>query len=99
MGGNRIIPGREAGHPNVAYPLDGLATLYLDQGKYEQAELRLQRALHFREQALGALHLKTTETRTRLITLLRAMGQEGSAHPSLSVQFSSLDALTPMQRN
>ena len=37
------------------------------------------RALAIREQALGARHPKTTETRSYLIALLRAMGQHQDA--------------------
>ena len=41
--------GRE--HPQVAFPLSGLAGLYREQGRYEQAEPLYQRALHLWEQA------------------------------------------------
>lgn len=42
-------------HPQVAFPLNGLADLYREQGRYEQAELLYQRALHLWE-TLGETH-------------------------------------------
>src|SRR6266852_5191622 len=45
-------------HPQVAYPLCGLAHLFYEQGKYQQAEPLYQRALQIREQAKGAEHTK-----------------------------------------
>ncbi len=40
----------------MAYPLNDLANLYREQGKYAQAEPLYQRALHIWEQALGPDH-------------------------------------------
>ena len=48
--------GRE--HPQVAFPLGGLAELYQEQGHYQQAEPLYQRALHLWEPTLGSTHLK-----------------------------------------
>ena len=43
-------------HPALAYPLTGLAYLYLEQGRFEQAEPLFQRSFQIREQALGPDH-------------------------------------------
>src|SRR5215469_2518862 len=43
-------------HSHLAYPLNGLAILYREQGKYREAEPLYQRALHIREQTFGAEH-------------------------------------------
>src|SRR5258708_2270831 len=43
-------------HPQVAYPLNGLANLYRKQGKREEAEPLFHRACHIWEQALGPDH-------------------------------------------
>ena len=45
-----------AAHPDLAYPLTGLAILYREQGEFEQAEPLFQHALQIREQALGLEH-------------------------------------------
>jgi tetratricopeptide (TPR) repeat protein len=46
----------------VASPLNGLALLYVEQGKYAEAESIYQRALHIRERQLGPEHPDTAET-------------------------------------
>src|SRR5205807_1216345 len=46
-------------HPDTANSLNNLAGLYNNQGKYEQAEPLLVRALEIREQQLGADHPDT----------------------------------------
>jgi tetratricopeptide (TPR) repeat protein len=53
-------------HPQVAYPLCGLAYLFYEQGKYQQAEPLYQRALQIREQALGPTHPDIAYTLQRL---------------------------------
>jgi len=63
----------------VAYPLNGLANLYQDQGKYTEAEPLYQRALHIREQALGPNHPLTREVVRNYAMLLRKMGRETEA--------------------
>lgn len=50
-------------HPEVAYPLNGLANLYDEQGKYTEAEPLYQRAIQIRETALGAEHPLTVRVR------------------------------------
>lgn len=56
-----------------------LAWLRNAQGNSEEARTWYVRALAVREQALGARHPKTTETRKRLIALLHTMGQHEEA--------------------
>jgi len=56
-----------------------LARFWETQGNSEEARARYARALTIREQALGAYHPKTTETRKRLIALLHTMGQHEEA--------------------
>ncbi len=53
-------------HPQVAYPLCGLAYLFYEQGKYQQAEPLYQRALQIREQVLGPAHPDVAYTLERL---------------------------------
>ena len=43
-------------HPHVAGSLNGLANLYLDQGKYGDAQPLYRRALLISEKALGPAH-------------------------------------------
>jgi tetratricopeptide (TPR) repeat protein len=58
-----------ADHPQITEVLNGLASLFLRQGKYEEAEPLYQRALHIREQALGADHPQVAEVLNGLTTL------------------------------
>ena len=53
-------------HPDVASSLNSLASLYLAQKKYEQAEPLLQRAVAIQEQLLGAQHIDTLITLNNL---------------------------------
>ena len=53
-------------HPQVAYPLCGLAYHFYEQGKYQQAEPLYQRALQIREQVLGPTHPDVASTLERL---------------------------------
>lgn len=46
-------------YPYSTYPLNGLANLYTEQGKYEQAKLLYQRTLTIRQQQQGAQHPET----------------------------------------
>ncbi len=66
-------------HPQVAYPLNGLANLYQEQGKYAEAEPLYQRALHIREQALGPDHPLTQEVVRNYAILLRKMWRNHEA--------------------
>lgn len=75
-------------HSDVAYPLNNLASLYHEQGKYEQAKLLYQPALAIREQRLGLKHPDTVDTRTRYACLLRVCGrsEEAAALEAASIQ-------------
>jgi tetratricopeptide (TPR) repeat protein len=66
-------------HPDTAESLHGLAQLYQQQGKYGQAELLYQRALHIREQLLGLAHPETENTRQAYAALLRLLERDESA--------------------
>jgi tetratricopeptide (TPR) repeat protein len=72
----------------MAYPLNGLAVLYYEQGKYAEAEPLYQRALHIREQALGPDHPLTRKVVMNYATLLRKVGRESEA-TQLEARFSS----------
>jgi tetratricopeptide (TPR) repeat protein len=78
----RILePVVKADHPDLAYPLDGLALLYFDQGKYEQAEPLFLRALHIREHALGPEHLLVAYPLHNLGLISQARAQYEQAEP------------------
>ena len=53
----------------------GLALIYYSQGRYEEAEPLLKRALAIREKALGAEHPSTVKTRNNLVGLYREQGK------------------------
>ncbi len=72
----------------MAYPLNGLAGLYAEQGKDAEAEPLYQRALHIREQALGPDHPYTREVVRNYADLLRKMGRETEAS-ELEARFPS----------
>jgi tetratricopeptide (TPR) repeat protein len=63
-----------ANHWDVASSLRGLAALYRQQGRYEQAE-HLQRALSIREQCLGSEHPDVAEILKELALLYLAQGR------------------------
>lgn len=66
-------------HSDVAYPLNDLAELYREQGKYEQAKPLYLRALRIREQVLGPGHHLTRSTVKNYVLLLRTMKRESEA--------------------
>jgi tetratricopeptide (TPR) repeat protein len=68
-------------HPQVAYPLNGLAILYREQGKYAEAEPLYQRALRIREHALGPDHPQVAYPLTNLARLYREQGKYAEAEP------------------
>jgi tetratricopeptide (TPR) repeat protein len=70
---------REPDHSDMAYPLNELANLYRDQGKYAEAEPLYQRALYIWEQALGPNHPYTQTVVRNYAMLLRKMGREAEA--------------------
>jgi hypothetical protein len=63
----------------VASPLNGLANLYFEQDKYQEAEPLSQRALHIRGQSQGPDHPLTQTARRDYARLLRVMKREGEA--------------------
>ena len=66
-------------HPETATTLHELARLYLNQGKYEQAEPLYQRALRIHEQVQGPEHPETAITVQSYAYLLRLMKREREA--------------------
>jgi len=68
-------------HPDVAYPLNGLANLYRNQGKHAQAEPLYQRALRIREQVLGSEHPDIGSQLDGLADLYFDQGKYAQAEP------------------
>ena len=62
-------------HLKTAYALNELATLYLDQGNYGQAEPLFQQAITIFEENLGAEHPNTTGCVKRLALLYIPQGK------------------------
>ena len=75
----RIRNALESQHPEATETMHGLAQLRETQGNREEARTWYTQALAIREQVLGKHHLKTTQTRSSLTGLLRAMGQYDEA--------------------
>ncbi|MBO0790394.1 MAG: tetratricopeptide repeat protein, partial [Ktedonobacteraceae bacterium] len=67
-------------HAEVAETLNGLANLYRDQGKYEQAEPLYQRALDIRKQQ-GPTHPHTAFTLHDLANMYWDQGKYQQADP------------------
>jgi tetratricopeptide (TPR) repeat protein len=63
----------------MAYPLNDLAELYGNQGKYAEAGPLYQRALCIRELSLGLEHFLTQTVRKNYPMLLQAMGRNEQA--------------------
>ena len=72
----------------MAYPLNGLANLYADQGQDAEEEPLYQRALRIWEQALGPDHPRTRNVVRDYAMLLRKMGREAEAS-ELEARFPS----------
>jgi tetratricopeptide (TPR) repeat protein len=66
------------GHQDTATSVNNLGLLYYSQGKYEEAEPLLERALGIWEESLGAQH-PWTQAGRRNYAVLRAMGREEEA--------------------
>jgi tetratricopeptide (TPR) repeat protein len=60
---------------NTATSIHNLAMLYRSQGRNEEAELLLQRALEIRERVLGPEHPDTADSLNNLAELYRAQGR------------------------
>ncbi len=68
-------------HPEVAYPLLGLGTMYRVQGKYAEAEPLFQRALRIWEQSLGPEHPQVAVPLNNLAELYAEQGKYAKAEP------------------
>ena len=68
-------------HPDVAASLNNLATLYIDQGRYAEAEPLLKRALAIREKALGPDHPDVAQSLHNLAVLYQVQGRYAEAEP------------------
>ncbi len=66
-------------HLLVAYPLNGLASLYRKQGKYAEAEPLFLRALRIKEQHLGPEHPLVAYPLNGLASLYRKRGKYAEA--------------------
>jgi len=70
-------------HPQVAFPLNGLADLYREQGHYAEAEPLYQRALQLWEQTLGGVHPEMAFSLNNLAILYCEQGHFQQAEPLL----------------
>src|SRR5262249_52767597 len=86
-------------HPLVATVLHNLATLYRVQGRYDQAEPLLQRALQIRQARLGKDHPLVALSLGQLAGLYTLQQRwdkaAGSAQPTLRVLRRHLDQVLP----
>jgi tetratricopeptide (TPR) repeat protein len=89
-------------HPQVAYPLYGLAALYSEQSKYAEAEPLYQRALRIWEEALGPDHPKVAYPLNGLANLYREQGKYDEAEPlyqrALRIREQALGPNHPLTR-
>ena len=67
--------------PNIASPLNNLAELYREQGKYEQAQVLYQRALHIWQHTLGETHPYVAHPLDGLALLCTRQGKYEQAEP------------------
>ncbi|HEU5379207.1 MAG TPA: tetratricopeptide repeat protein [Ktedonobacteraceae bacterium] len=65
----------------MAQSFKGLATLYVEQGQYAEAELLFQRALSIQEQTRGKQHVETADTLHDLAACQQAQGKCQQAAP------------------
>jgi tetratricopeptide (TPR) repeat protein len=63
-------------HPDLAGYLNNLATHYSKQGKYEQAEPLLKRAITIGEKHFGPEHLHTIAMQKSYTSLLETMKRQ-----------------------
>ena len=68
-------------HPDVAQSLNNLAALYVDQGRYADAEPLYKRALAIREKALGPDHPNVASSLNNLAQLYTTQGRYSEAEP------------------
>src|SRR5437660_6461568 len=69
-------------HPDMATRLNGLATLYGEQGKYAEAEPLLIEAHGITERTLGKDHPDMATRLGNLATLYREQGKHAKAGPN-----------------
>jgi CHAT domain-containing protein len=86
-------------HPDVAWSLDGLAQLYLEQGLHDRAEPLHQRALSIREAALGKRHPLVATSLNHLADLYQEQGFHARAEPlyerALAIREAALGGSNP----
>jgi tetratricopeptide (TPR) repeat protein len=89
-------------HPAVTDPLHGLANLYFEQGKYEQAELLYQRTLQIWERSLGSEHPTVAYSLNNLAILYKKQGNYEKAElfllRALSIRQQALGSEHPLTR-
>jgi tetratricopeptide (TPR) repeat protein len=68
-------------HPDTAQSLNNLASLYDDQGKYDEAEPLYKQALAIREKALSSEHPDTASSMNNLAWLYDDQGKYDEAEP------------------
>lgn len=66
-------------HPTVGNDLNGLAQLYISQGRYKDAQPLLTRALSIYEQVYGSSNLLSIRTRATLASVESHLGQADKA--------------------
>jgi Tfp pilus assembly protein PilF len=65
-----IIKDAGSQHPMTAQCLNNLATILMDQQRFDEAESLFRKALAIQQQALGADHPMTKETQANLVHIL-----------------------------
>jgi tetratricopeptide (TPR) repeat protein/transcriptional regulator with XRE-family HTH domain len=68
-------------HPEITYPLNGLAVLYVDQSRYDEAEPLYQHCLSIREQHLGPDHPDIARSLNNLANLYFMQSKYEKAEP------------------
>ena len=63
-------------HPMTAQGLNNLASVLMDQQRYDEAEPLFRRALKIQQNTLGANHPITKETQTNLAQLISAKQEQ-----------------------
>jgi len=88
-------------HPDVAAACHILGAMYLDRGRFAEAEPLLQRALQIRTRSFGPSHSDVVSTRDDLATLYRAQARRIEAESldggALAVQLPVPAGPTPAQ--
>ena len=72
-------------HPDTLLSLSSLATTLFLQGRHEEAEPLMRRALEARERVLGATHPRTTAAARNLSVVLESLGRSEEASALLHV--------------